>query len=248
MGRLIHEDLRMSSFTLQKRQSLSMTIKQKRLERSKVLLNELKRGTTGETVWLDEKIFTVEQAHNLRNDRIFGKNHADIPYEKKTVYRTMKPASLMIWAAVSKTWRSPLIFVEEKVKINAKMYIDKILTPILKSVKDHFSDGTLWTFQQDGVTAHTANATQNWCRDNLPRFWSKEMWPPCSPDLNPMDFSLWSILEAKACSKVHRTVKDLKRSLELAWQEKPQSQLCATVEDVKRRLESVVASKGSHFQ
>ena len=92
MGRLIHEDLRMSSFTLQKRQSLSMTVKQKRLERSKLLLNELKRGTTGETVWSDEKILTVEQAHNCRND--------DIPYAKKTVYRTMKPAFLMIWAAV----------------------------------------------------------------------------------------------------------------------------------------------------
>ena len=183
-----------------------MTVKQKRLERSKVLLNELKRGTTGETVWSDEKIFTVEQAHNRRNDRVISKNYADIPYEKKIVYRTMKPASLMIWAALSKTWRSPLLFVEEKIKINAKMYIDKILTPMLKSAtKDHFGDGTLWTFQQDGATAHTANVAQNWCRDNLPRFWSKEMWPPCSPDLNPMDFSIWSILEAKACSKVHCT-------------------------------------------
>ena len=42
MGHLIHEELRMSSFTLQKRQSLSMIVEQKRLERSKVLLNELK--------------------------------------------------------------------------------------------------------------------------------------------------------------------------------------------------------------
>ena len=92
------------------------------------------------------------------------------------------------------------------------------------------------------------NVTQSWFRDNLPRFWSKEMWPPCSPDLNPMDFSIWSILEAKACSKVHRTVKDLKRFLELAWQEIPQSQLRPAVEDVRRRLESVVASKGSHFE
>ena len=51
MGRLVHEDLKMSSFTLQKRQSLSANVKQKRLGRSKVLLNELKRGTAGETVW-----------------------------------------------------------------------------------------------------------------------------------------------------------------------------------------------------
>ena len=56
IGRLVHEDLGISSFTLQTRQALSMAGKQKRFERSKVLLNELKRGTAGETVWSDEKI------------------------------------------------------------------------------------------------------------------------------------------------------------------------------------------------
>ena len=50
MGRLVHEDLKMSSFPLQKRQSLSANVKQKRLDRSKVLLNGLKRGTAGGTV------------------------------------------------------------------------------------------------------------------------------------------------------------------------------------------------------
>ena len=42
MGRLVHENLGMPSFTLQKRQALSMAAEQKRFERSKVLLNELK--------------------------------------------------------------------------------------------------------------------------------------------------------------------------------------------------------------
>ena len=248
MGRLVHEDLKMSSFTLQKRQSLSANVKQKRLDRSKVLLNELKRGTAGETVWSDEKIFTVEQAHNRRNDRILAKKSSDIPYERKTVHRTMKPASVMVWAAVSKSWRSPLIFVEEKAKINARVYIEKILTPMLESVNDHFGDDTLWTFQQDGATAHTANITQNWCSNNLPRFWSKEKWPPCSPDLNPMDFSIWSVLEADACSKVHHSVEDLKRSLNRAWRKIPQETMRASVEDVRRRLNAVIDRKGGHFE
>ena len=63
----------------------------------------------------------------------------------------------MVWAAVSKFWRSPLIFVEAKAKINARVYIEKILTPMLESAKDHFVDDTLWKFQQDQATAHTAN-------------------------------------------------------------------------------------------
>ena len=231
MSRLVHEDLKMSSFTLQKRQCLSETVKQKRLERSKVLLNELKSGT----VWSDEKIFTLEQAHNLRYVRVLGKKASDIPYDVKSVLRTMKPASVMVWAAISKTWRSPLIFVEEKAKINSKVYIEKILQPMIASANVHFGDETLWTFQQDGATAHTANITQSWCRENLPRFWSKEKWPPCSPDLNPMDFSIWSVLETSACSKVHHSVQDLKASLERAWREIPQNTMRTAVEDVRRR-------------
>ena len=68
--RLVHKDLKMSSFTLQKRQTLSAAVKQKRLERSKVLLKEFRSGTVGAIVWSDEKIFTVKFAHNRRNDSI----------------------------------------------------------------------------------------------------------------------------------------------------------------------------------
>ena len=84
---------------------------------------------------------------------------------------------------------------------------------MLEYAKDLFGKDTLWTFQQDGATLHTANVTQNWCRDYIPNFWSKEMWPPCSLELNPMDFSVWSILESKTCKKIHHTVDDLKCSL-----------------------------------
>ena len=46
------------------------------------------------------------------------------------------------------------------------------------------------------------------------------MWPPASPDLNPLDFNIWSILEAEACAKTHDTVESLKVSLKKAWAKK----------------------------
>ena len=83
MRQLVYEDLKMSSFTLQKRQALSTAVKQKRLERSKILLKKFKSGTAGKIVWSDEKIFTVEMAHNRRNDRIIGRSIKDIPCDQK---------------------------------------------------------------------------------------------------------------------------------------------------------------------
>ncbi len=41
--------------------------------------------------------------------------------------------------------------------------------------------------QQDGAAAHSSHFVQNWLSDNLQMFWSKEFWPPPSPDLNPLD-------------------------------------------------------------
>ena len=50
----------------------------------------------------------------------------------------MKLASVMVWAAVSKTWRSSLIFVDQGAKIDAKFFVENILKPMLESAKNHF--------------------------------------------------------------------------------------------------------------
>ena len=50
------------------------------------------------------------------------------------------------------------------VKINAKTYRELILDAEVKDTgRKHFRN-TNWTFQQDGTSAHTANATQQWFR------------------------------------------------------------------------------------
>ena len=51
-------------------------------------------------------------------------------------------------------------------------------------------------FQQDGAPAHTALISQAWLRTNFPSFWNKEIWPPNSPDLSPIE-NMWAILKEK---------------------------------------------------
>uniref|UniRef100_A0A914D522 Uncharacterized protein n=1 Tax=Acrobeloides nanus TaxID=290746 RepID=A0A914D522_9BILA len=74
-----------------------------------------------------------------------------------------------------------------------------------------------------------AKNTQNLIRDNVPEFISVDIslqrnngeWPPNSLDLNVMDYSIWSILEAEACSKPHQSIDALKKSLVKAWNKIP---------------------------
>jgi hypothetical protein len=82
-----------------------------------------------------------------------------------------------------------LIFIEEGVKVNQRVYMDMLELKVLPWIEsEEWESG--YNFQQDGAPAHTAIAVQKWLTANFSAFWSKEMWPPSSPDLNPMDFSI----------------------------------------------------------
>ncbi|KIH47490.1 hypothetical protein ANCDUO_22450, partial [Ancylostoma duodenale] len=81
--------------------------------------------------------------------------------------RSLHVASAMVWAGVSATGRTPLVFVEERVKINADVYVDQILEKhVLPWFSAHYGQGR-WTFKQDGAPAHKTAKMQEWCRTIL---------------------------------------------------------------------------------
>ena len=90
------------------------------------------------------------------------------------------------------------------------VYMEMLRAHLIPWANNAFSDDE-WTFQQDGAPGHKAIETQNFIRANCPDFISVDThwrnndgdWPPNSPDLNPLDYSVWSILEEKACAKPH---------------------------------------------
>uniref|UniRef100_A0A914E7L1 DDE_3 domain-containing protein n=1 Tax=Acrobeloides nanus TaxID=290746 RepID=A0A914E7L1_9BILA len=73
-------------------------------------------------------------------------------------------------------------------------------------------------------------------------------WPPSSPDLNPLDYAVWSILEEKACAKPHPTVELLKRALVKAWDEISVETLKKIMDDFPKRLKACVEADGGHFE
>ena len=114
-------------------------------------------------------------------------------------------------------------------------------------MKKHFKDD-FFTFQQDGVPSHTANKTQDWCESHFPAIWRKKLWPLSSPDLNPLDFCVWSILEKEDCTSTHDNTEALKKFLKQEWAKIPQETFCATVKSFRGRLKHVIEAKGSHIE
>ena len=91
-----------------------------------------------------------------------------------------------------------------------------------------------------------ASTTQEWLRRNVPGFISAEDWPSGSPDLNPLDYKLWAVLEDMACRKRHN-LDSLKGSLVKAAAEIPLETVRAAIAEWPERLKACVEAQG-HFE
>lgn len=240
--------LKVKPYKLQKAHLITDKMKQVRLKRSKNLL-KLDAIQQWETiVFSDEKMFTIEQVFNSQNDRIWSKDLSVSISNARIVSRSQKPASLMVWAAITSNGKTPLHFVDPGVKIDQIYYRKRILEgTLLPWARHHFGDKQ-WTFQQDSAPSHRAKLTQTWCSNNFPAFINCEQWPPYSPDINPLDYSIWSILESKACAKSHKNLELLKRDLMSAWNDIDEETLRRICEKFPERLKAIVKAKGGHIE
>uniref|UniRef100_A0A8R1ELA9 Tc1-like transposase DDE domain-containing protein n=1 Tax=Caenorhabditis japonica TaxID=281687 RepID=A0A8R1ELA9_CAEJA len=114
-------------------------------------------------------------------------------------------------------------------------------------LRRHFAGGP-FILQQDWAPSHGSRSTLAVLEAHFPGFLDKNLWPASSPDLNPMDFSVWGMLEGKIAGKVFATVDDLKAALEVAWASIDDGYLRRTVNSVKKRLRACVKARGSHFE
>ena len=51
-----------------------------------------------------------------------------------------------------------------------------------------------WIWEQDSALCH-AKRSLAWLEEHYYNFVTKNKWPPISPDLNPMDYFFWGVLE-----------------------------------------------------
>ena len=102
-------------------------------------------------------------------------------------------------------------------------------------------------FMQDGARAHTAAATSEWLRENEIQFWDKEVWPPNSPDLNPIE-NVWAILEDLMISDKGepRTLAQLEKSLVESWNKIKLETLENLYLSMPSRILDVIRCKGGY--
>ena len=246
--RVVKRDLGLSSLKLRNVHSLTTASRQKQLDGSRSLIRRFAAHGLDTVLFTDEKLFTVEQSFNRENDRILTRSVSTMTKDIRNVRQTQNPAFVMVWAGMFAKGKTPLVFVSQGCKINAQTYEEHILEPVLKNRRRDMFQGGQFLFHQDGAPAHTSRRAQEWLRNNVPDFLAKEEWPPSSPDLNPMDFCVWSVLEKNVCRNPHSTVEALKQTLKREWAKLSMDVLRAAVEATPKRLKAVVQKGGGFIE
>ena len=165
--------------------------KKKRKKFSNWVRTRFRKEDTMKILFLDEKLFDIDGIYNSQNDRIWAVSRVEADKRAGVKRKQKFPEKVMIWLSVCSKGVSPIVIFDEGTIDHAR-YIGEVLPVALKYGNDIL--GTYWTFQQDSAMPHVHHLTQQWCKDNFLSFIDKDHWPPNSPDLNPLDDSIWDEL------------------------------------------------------
>jgi len=240
----VHKDLGLKSFARMPRHLLTDRMKQTRLERCHKIHSFLKHNGSTVKIFSDEKIFTVDQVYNRRNDRWI----AETTQEVKGVFRTKHPAQVMVLGVLGSDGnKMPPYFFKPNQKIGADVYYKVLRYTVLPWLKATYPDNN-YVWQQDGAPAHTSNKVQKFCEENMANFWPKDFWPPSSPDLNPLDFFWWSAIESRTNATPHANMDSLKAAISREWEAYPKEDIRRACASFRGRIEACIMADGGHIE
>ncbi len=248
MSRIMRKDLGMKSRPVTKFQGLTAKQREKRLERCKVLLNKLKNGKDKILVFSNEKKWTVDAVSNSRSTRYIAKRPTDVPPSVRFMGRTKHPASCMMLGYIRSDGKAfPPVPIQGTLgTANYKRVLAHKVFPTLDAT---YGPGG-WTWIQDGASCQTSKKTQAYILQCVGSggFWSKVLWPPNFPNLNPLDFHIWSTAERVACAHHHSSVANLEKSVEEHWAKMSAAKLKVICAKFRPHLERCIAAEGEIFE
>ncbi|CAF1556573.1 unnamed protein product [Rotaria magnacalcarata] len=160
------------------------------------------------------KFFDLDGIYNSQNDRVWAASREEADRKGGFREKTKYPEKVMVWlGACADGLTTPGNL--ENGTMDAEVYINEVLPIALECGDKALGDD--WTYQQDGARPHKHNLTQEWCAKHFPDFIPEKRWPPNSPDLCPLDYSLWN--ELAQCMNWDRIttkatlIKEIKRSV-----------------------------------
>ena len=183
-------------------------------------------------------------ASTLKMQIWIATNNRDVPWVMKTKF----PATVMVFGVVSSEGHiMPHHIFEVGLKVNTKGYLD-----VLKSVVilwcNQVAGGRPWLWQQDSSPAHKSKETQAWLQKECYDFVPFSHCPPSSPDLNPLNYFVWSYVENITNMTSHNTKASLIAAIRRVLAELPPALVEKACSQFRIRIEVVIEAEGDYIE
>lgn len=120
-----------------------------------------------------------------------------------------------------------------------------------KMVENNLDFAKCW-FQQDGAPCHTSRISREFLRsifgDQIISNHEVHQWPPNSPDLNPLDYNIWSELKKFIGSCNPTNAQEIKRAARQGAGNFTREQIEKVVSEFPLRICALKERSGRHFE
>ena len=105
-----------------------------------------------------------------------------------------------------------------------------------------------FVFQQDRATSYTARDNIKYLEDRVPELIKREWWPKSSPDLNSLDYAIWSILEQIVYCVLIKDIEQLKKRIVDCWKEVTQDVVNKSINQFTPFLQKMLEAERKRFE
>ena len=201
-------------------------------------------------IWTDEKFFVLHGAPNMKNDVIWAPWNPEEEWECKR----QGDSKVMAWCGmVDGKMLKVRWMVDEAGRpatVNSARY-GELLQEVWKEVR-HRSSRRRFHWMQDGATSHVTNVNLNFLLEKFSgrviSRRSEQLWPPYSPCLNPLDFSIWGYMQDQVNRIKPANVEELMAAVEDVATTIPEEMVRAAAANVRKRCEACLMASGGHFE
>lgn len=198
-------------FHIQRVQTLQPTDYAPRVEFCRKMIQKWRENPNffNEVLWSDESACRRDGYTNLHNIHSWQLENPHETREDRSQYQF----KINLWTGI---FNGQIIGpVELPAILNGANYLEMLQNDLPGLLEDAplALRQRMW-FQQDGCPAHYARRVREHLSNTFPDRWIGRLgpilWPPRSPDLNPLDFFYWGCLKDKVYAKPIRSEEELR--------------------------------------
>lgn len=222
---------------------------QRRVQFCTVFMNKLREDPIfyRRVLWSDECTFGKNGVFNRNNHRHWSteNNHVVVQHNFQNRF------SVNVWCGILGDRLVGPFFVEGN--LNQEKY-NNLLRNEIGDYLDELPLAELnrVVFQQDGATPHNARMNTDFLNNYFGVRWMGTYgpirWPARSPDLNPLDFFLWSYIQDHVYLTPPDTRDDLVRRIVQVCHEIPPNLILNAAVGVNRRCQMCLEQNGANFE